>query len=72
MSFYNRFREPLLDLNATLKNCTVVADRLTRTCQISRKPFVLYSKHGEFIARYGSLETATAAARQREEWAKCR
>lgn len=67
-SFYDRVRQPIADLNATLTQSRVVADGITRTCQPARRPFVLYSIRGDFLGRFGSLETITVAAKTREAY----
>jgi hypothetical protein len=63
-TFYDRVRQPLADLNHTLTACRVSANALTRDCQTSRRPFMLHTLRGDFISRFASLDTATAAARR--------
>jgi hypothetical protein len=70
MSLYDRARQPVADLNATLTSCFASVNRLNSKFQTTRRPFVLWSRHGEYVARYSTLEALTAAARQREEWAR--
>jgi hypothetical protein len=66
-NIYERTRQPLAELNATLAHSCASVDNLTRKTRTARLPFVLWSRRGDFIARYGSLETLAAAARRREE-----
>jgi hypothetical protein len=67
MNIYDRFRQPLADLNDSLKHTRVLLKPLTGDFQKARKPFALYST-GTWaqVARYGSLETAAVAARKLE------
>jgi hypothetical protein len=63
-NIYDRTRQPLAELNATLTHAHAAVDTLTRRCGIARRPYVLWSRRGDLIARYGSLEAMTTAARR--------
>jgi hypothetical protein len=68
MSIYARTRQPVAELNATLTTCFATVKALNGKFETSRRPFVLYSRRGDFLARYATLETLTAAAQRREGW----
>lgn len=68
-NIFDRYRDRVAALNAGLKACRVVIQPSTADYHAdARKPFALYSRRGDYIARYLTIEAAEKAARRYETY----